>query len=140
MQEIFLPVKVVRYWQENGHLKFEMALKSIDFIPFKNVLRLIDSLVRQSRTISDNQHGAEIRSTVALTGSHPPGIQKKQRSVSPVCWCPVYVERVWHPPCNPQNRKHLSSFSDSRSISYSDCIPTALRMSTEITFHRSTAC
>jgi hypothetical protein len=79
MQEIFLPVKVVRYWQENGHLKFEMALKSIDFIPFKNVLRLIDSLVRQSRTISDNQHGAEIRSTVALTGSHPPGIQKKTK-------------------------------------------------------------
>ena len=73
---------------------------------------MIDSLVRQSRTISDNQHGAEIRSTVALTGSHPPGIQKKTKIRLAFYWCPV--ERVWHPPCNPQNRKYLSSFPYSQ--------------------------
>ena len=60
--------------------------------------------------------------------------EKKQRSVSPftgVLWNAFGIRLAIRKTGNISHHFHIPS------ISYSDCIPTALRMSTEITFHRS---
>ena len=86
-----------------------MALKSIDYPETCTKMSWDDWFTFTAiKNYKWQLKRAEIRSTVGLTGSHPPGIQKKTNIRLAFCWCPV--ERVWH----PQNRKYLSSFSDSQ--------------------------
>ena len=86
-----------------------MALKSIDYPETCTKMSWDDWFTCTAiKNYKWQLKRAEIRSTVGLTGSHPPGIQKKTNIRLAFCWCPV--ERVWH----PKNRKYLSSFSDSQ--------------------------
>jgi hypothetical protein len=83
MQEIFLPIKVVRYWQENGHLNVKWHWNRL--IILKHVQKCLGDDWFTCTAIKNYKWQltrAEIRSTVGLTGSHPPGIQKKNKDPS----------------------------------------------------------
>ena len=83
MQEIFLPIKVVRYLQENGHLNVKWHWNRL--IILKHVQKCLGDDWFTCTAIKNYKWQltrAEIRSTVGLTGSHPPGIQKKNKDPS----------------------------------------------------------
>lgn len=118
MQEIFLP-EYCSLSTEDWPFKWLIDRKSIDYPHrYKNVS--IETLKRQSRTISDNQQGRKSRSTLDSQVRFRPEWKKEMCTYL----SPLNEWDAWHPPRNPQNRKPFS-FSDTDS--YSDWIP-ALRM------------